>query len=139
VAVALTVPLEDSLARKRAAMEEALEAYGEASSYGVAEVITAATHETGELYYRLARDLLDSERPTELAADALEQYEILLEEQVWPFEERAMELFEANAARTAEGLYDSWIVASFERLATLAPARWHREAKGADLVIAFHQ
>lgn len=138
-AVPLTIPLEDSLARKRAAMEEALAAYGEASAYGVAEVLTAATHETGDLYYRLARDLLASERPPELAADALEQYEILLEEQVWPFEERALELFAANAARTTEGLYDPWIVASFERLATLAPARWHREEKGADLVIALHR
>ena len=63
----------------------------------VAEVTTAATYEMGELYRRLGADLMKSERPANLDADALEQYDILLEEQAFPFEEKAVEVHSLNA------------------------------------------
>jgi tetratricopeptide (TPR) repeat protein len=68
-----------------------------------------------------------SERPGNLDPDELEQYELLLEEQAYPFEERAIELHESNAARTRDGLYDESIQASFAALATLSPGRYARE------------
>jgi predicted oxidoreductase len=48
-AVKLTIPLKKSLAAKRATLEKALKAYEAAGAYGIAEVATAATFETGEL------------------------------------------------------------------------------------------
>jgi cellulose synthase operon protein C len=122
--VTLTVPLQASLRAKRAAMEQALTAYQAANAYGVAEVATAATYATAEIYRRLAADLLGSERPRGLDADALEQYDLLLEEQAYPFEEKAIELHEANAIRAAQGLYDESVQASFAALAALMPARY---------------
>ena len=47
-------------------MEAALAAYKRAAEYQVAEVTTAATYETAELYRRLGKDVLDSERPKNL-------------------------------------------------------------------------
>ena len=41
---------------------------------------------------------MDSERPKELSKVELEQYNVLLEEQAFPFEEKAIELHEVNAA-----------------------------------------
>ena len=120
----LVAPLDQSLQAKQARMEEALAAYGRAADYGVAEVTTAANYEIAELYHALSRDLFASERPAGLTPAELEQYDILLEEQAYPFEEEAIELHEVNAARTGEGLYDEWVQKSIGQLATLLPVRY---------------
>lgn len=137
LAVGLTIPLDESLKAKKSRMELALAAYGRAAEYGVAEVTTAATFAIAEIYYRLARELIDSPRPPELGAEELEQYEILLEEQAFPFEEQAIELYGANAARAGEGVYDPWVQASFARLAELLPARYARNERSEHVGIWF--
>ncbi len=137
--VRLAAPLRDSLRRKREHMEAALAAYGKAAEYGVTAVVTAATWQIAELYYQLARDLMDSERPSGLADDALEQYEILLEEQAFPFEEQALDIFLTNAARVVDGVYDEWVKASFERLASISPGRYARTERRDLLAIRFHE
>jgi hypothetical protein len=48
----------------------------------------------------------------------------MLEEQAFPFEEKAIELHEVNAHRTAEGIYDKWVKDSFTALAKLRPGRY---------------
>ncbi len=133
-ALRLTDPLDRSLAAKKAVMEELLAAYGRAADYGVAGVTTAATYRIAEVYHRFSRDLMDSERPGGLDELALEQYEILLEEQAFPFEEKAIELHEVNAARASAGVYDEWVRRSFEDLATLMPARYAKAEKTEDVV-----
>jgi TolA-binding protein len=134
--VRLVAPLQDSLKIKRARMEVALAAYGKAADYAVAEVTTAATYQIAELYHGLGRDLFDSERPAELSPEELSQYDILLEEQAFPFEEEAIELHEVNAARTATGVYDQWVVKSLEALAELMPVRYAKEEIGEHFVSA---
>lgn len=122
--IALTQPLKNSLAAKRKRMEEALAAYARAADYGVSEVLTESTYETAELYHDLAKAMKDSERPKSLDAAALEQYDLLLEEQYFPFEEKAITLHEANAHRAADGLYDAWVQKSYAELAALVPGRY---------------
>jgi len=132
----LVAPLADSLQIKRDRMELALAAYGKAGDYGVAEVTTAATYEIAELYHQLSRDLFDSERPAELSETELEQYDILLEEQAFPFEEQAIDVHEVNAARTSEGIYDEWVVKSLAALGELMPVRYAKEEIGEQFVTA---
>ncbi len=122
--IKLVVPLKKSLAEKRKAMEAALKAYEAAADYQVAEVTTAATFESAELYRQLGKDLMSSERPKNLKKDELEQYDVLLEEQAFPFEEKAIKLHEVNAARTKNGTYDEWVQKSFAALAQLNPGRY---------------
>ncbi|MEZ5500137.1 MAG: tetratricopeptide repeat protein [Steroidobacteraceae bacterium] len=123
-AIKLTIPLKKSLASKRKALETALAAYKTAADYRIAEVTTAATFEMAELYRGLGRDLMASERPKGLSADELEQYDLLLEEQAFPFEEQAIEMHEVNTARIADGVYDASVQQSFVALAKLKPARY---------------
>ncbi|MGO8829996.1 MAG: tetratricopeptide repeat protein [Steroidobacteraceae bacterium] len=124
VRIKLVAPLKKSLAEKRKAMEAALKAYGQAADYQVAEVTTAATFESAELYRQLGKDLMSSERPKNLSKDELEQYDVLLEEQAFPFEEKAIKLHEVNTARTKDGTYDEWVQKSFAALAQLNPGRY---------------
>src|SRR6202790_5376869 len=132
--IKLVAPLKKSLAEKRKAMEAALNAYAQAADYQVAEVTTAATFERAELYRQLGKDLMSSERPKKLSKDELDQYNVLLEEQAFPFEEKAIKLHEVNAARTKDGTYDEWVQKSFAALAQLNPGRYGKVELGEPLV-----
>jgi cellulose synthase operon protein C len=132
--IKLVAPLKKSLAEKRKAMETALKAYTQAADYQVSEVTTAATFESAELYRQLGKDLMSSERPKNLSKDELEQYNVLLEEQAFPFEEKAIKLHEVNAARTKDGTYDEWVQKSFAALAQLNPGRYGKVELGEPLV-----
>ena len=44
-----------------------------------------------------------------LDAIELEQYEILLEDQAFPFEAKAIEFYETNLGRIKDGAYNNWI------------------------------
>jgi tetratricopeptide (TPR) repeat protein len=132
----LVIPLDKSLEAKQTRMQDALAAYRSAADYGVAEVTTAANYEIANLYHQLSKDLYSSERPAELKDDELEQYDLLLEEQAFPFEEEAIKLHEVNAARTAEGLYDDWVKKSLAALATLLPVRYAKAEVGETAVDA---
>jgi cellulose synthase operon protein C len=122
--VALVEPLKTTLKNKKAKFEVALKGYAAAAEYGVADVATAATYQTAELYSDFGKSLLASQRPKNLSKMELEQYNVLLEEQAFPFEEKAIELHEVNAHRTAEGIYDKWVKDSFTALSTLRPGRY---------------
>ncbi len=132
----ITQPLAASMQLKKSLMEDVLKVYGDAAAYGVAEVTTAATFRLGEAYQQFSRDLMNSERPPNLDELALEQYELLLEEQTFPFEEKAIELFESNAARAADGVWDEWVEMSFDQLAGLMPARYAKLERSEDVITA---
>ena len=132
--IKLVAPLKRSLARKRKAMQAALQAYTRAAGYQVAGVTTAATYESGELYLQLSKDLMSSERPKGLSKDELAEYNVLLEEQAIPFEDQAIKLHQINAARTRDGVYDQWVQKSFAALAGLDPARYNKVETGETLV-----
>ena len=122
--VALTEPLQKQLKLKKARMEDALRAYAVATDYGVADVTTAATYRIATVYHDFSKALMASERPKKLNKLEREQYNVLLEEQAFPFEEKATEIHEANARRAASGIYDSWVQNSFDALRVLRPVRY---------------
>lgn len=134
--VALVEPLQRQLKLKKTRMEAVLTAYAAASEYGVAEVTTAATFQTAALYQDFGKALINSQRPKKLSKLELEQYTVLLEEQAFPFEEKAIELHEVNARRTAEGTYDQWVASSFKALAALRPVRYGKSERSEGVVNA---
>jgi hypothetical protein len=115
--VPLTEPLQRQLKLKKARMETLLKAYADAAEVGALDVTTQATFQTGALYQDFGRALMKSQRPRKLNKAELEQYNVMLEEQAFPFEEKAIELFETNARRTAAGVYDDWVRRSLAELA----------------------
>jgi TolA-binding protein len=137
-AVRLTQPLDASVKVKREHMEEVLAAYTTAADYGVAEVTTQATYRLAEVYESFAKALMESDRPGDLDELALEQYELLLEEQVFPFEEQAIDLYITNTDRAAKGVYDEWVQKSFEKLAGLMPARYAKSERSENVVTSFY-
>ena len=134
-AVRLVEPLEQNLARKRELMDASLQEFERLISYEVGEVTTAATFYMAEIYSSFSRSLLDSERPTDLPAAELAEYEDAIEEEAFPFEERAIEVHEANVElMIAAGIYNRWVEQSFARLATLVPGRYAKEEQSIGLL-----
>lgn len=132
--VKLVEPLQTNLAAKKMRMEDALDAYNQAARYEVADVVTASTFRIGEIYQQFSTELMDSERPAGLNEEELEEYDILLEEQAFPFEEKAISILETNTQRSSEGYYDSWVKKSFRKLKELVPARYSKSEKGAEII-----
>jgi cellulose synthase operon protein C len=132
--IKLTLPLQQSLSRKRTSLQQVLDMLKRTNDYGVAEFATAATHLTGSVYEQLSKDIMASTRPTNLNELETEQYDLLLEEQAFPFEERAIEFFELNTQRTKDGIYDKWVKESFEVLGKMVPARYGKNEKRINVV-----
>jgi len=135
--VALVAPLRDTLRQKKELMEAALDKYAELSRFGIAEISTEAAYQTGYIYDDFSQAIMDSERPADLDADALEEYEILLEEQADPFLESAIEAHEVNVGRINQDIYDEWIKKSLADLKKLLPARYNKEER-TSAVIRIH-
>jgi hypothetical protein len=51
-------------------------------------------------------------------------YEMVLEEEAYPFEEQGIEVHEANFELLAGGIYNPWVQKSLDHLADLMPGRY---------------
>ncbi len=134
--IQLVEPLAKQLKLKKAKMEETLKAYAVASEYGVADVSTAATYHIATVYQDFGKALMTSQRPKKLSKVELEQYNVMLEEQAYPFEEKSMELHEVNARRASEGIYDKWVKNSFSALREMRPVRYGKTERSEGVVDA---
>jgi TolA-binding protein len=120
----LTLPFEDSLAEKQARMDESMAAFEGLVDYEVAEVTAAATYYIAEIYLNFSRSLMASERPEGLSEAESFDYEMILEEEAYPFEERAIEVHEENFGFLRAGVYNAWVENSLGKLAELMPGRY---------------
>ena len=122
----LTLPLNKSLARKQKAMKSAIKYYKKLLSFQLAEFVPHGTFNLAQMYRQLGQDVMSSQRPKDLDELALEEYNLLLEEIVYPFEEKAIEIHTSNAERAWQNIYDIWVKNSFTALAELEPALYDR-------------
>ncbi|MER2493676.1 tetratricopeptide repeat protein [Catenovulum sediminis] len=123
----LKIPLQQSMRAKQKAMQQAIQYYQACLDFELAEFVPKSTFQLAELYRQLALAVMQSERPAELDELALEEYELILEEIAFPFEEKAIDIHSINAQRSHQNLYDEWIKLSFAKLAQLVPAEYQRQ------------
>ncbi len=133
-ALTITQPLQETLGAKISALEEAVAAYQKTADYGVSKFSTEAGYRIADLYAQLGTALMESERPDGLSELELSQYELLLEEQAYPFEDNAIAIHEQNAQRSWDGIYDEWVRNSFESLRSLLPGRYNKPELNAGIV-----
>ena len=120
----LVQPFDESLARKRQSMDVALKSFEDLVGYQVAEVTAAATFYIAEIYFDFSESLVDSERPSGMSDAEKIEYELVIEEEAYPFEERAIDVHEENFELLAAGIYNPWIQNSLDKLADLMPGRY---------------
>jgi TolA-binding protein len=120
----LVQPFEESLADKQVRMDNSIAAFEDLVSYEVAEVTAAATFYIAEIYFEFSAALIDSERPDGLTEAEKVDYELVIEEEAYPFEEQAIEVHQENFELLAAGVYNPWVQKSLDKLAILMPGRY---------------
>ncbi len=122
--VELVQPFETNLAKKKKRMDEALEVFEGLIDYEVGEATAGATFYIAQVYFEFSRALLESERPQSLSESELADYELVLEEEAFPFEEQAIEVHEKNLELMSVGVYNDWVEKSLRELAQMMPGRY---------------
>jgi TolA-binding protein len=130
----LSQPFEERLAEKQARMETAMDALEGLVDYQVAEVTAAATFYIAEIYVDFSVALLESERPAGLSKTEKIDYEMVLEEEAFPFEEQAIEVHENNFELLAAGIFNPWVQKSLDKLAVLMPGRYAKHEMSSGFV-----
>ena len=124
VSIKLNRPFKKNLARKKAKMKSNISRYNSLVDYHVGDVTAAATYYIAETYYHFSRALMESERPTKLSDLELEEYNLMLEEQAYPFEEKGINIHKKNIELLNGGVYSQWIDRSLRKLGELVPGRY---------------
>ena len=124
--ITLGHPVQETMSKKTNAMKLALQYYREASEYHISSATTAATFHIAEIYRHLSQALLNSPQPKGLSSEEQEVYSLMLEEQVFPLEERAIAHHQLNIQRVENGIYDDWVKQSFRTLAKLQPVKFDK-------------
>ncbi|WP_159084166.1 tetratricopeptide repeat protein [Saccharobesus litoralis] len=136
--IKLKAPLKQTLQRKQTAMKQAITYYQDVLDLALADFVPKSTFHLAEMYRQLAADIMKSERPARLDELALEEYEILLEELAFPFEEKAIAIHASNAERAWQDIYDEWVKASFAKLASLVPASYQKPERAHHAIRTLH-
>jgi len=133
--VKLVEPFEANLGKKKELMKFATQQFNNLIDYEVGDVTAAAAFYLAEIYADFSRDLKESERPQDLSALEREEYDLAIEEQAYPFEEKAIAAYQSNLELVLRGVYNEWIDKSLQKLAKLIPARYDKPEEES-LVIA---
>jgi len=72
--------------------------------------------------------------PRGLYPAELEQYELVLEEKAYPFEEKAIHVHESNLKLASRGVYNKWIEKSLQKLAEFVPARYDKPEESSGII-----
>ena len=133
VAVKLLQPFEISLQEKKQRMDVAIDALARLVEYEISEVTAAATFYIAETYLDFSRALAESERPADLEPADLAEYELALEEEAFPFEEKAIDVHEKNLELLQAGVFNAWTEKSLGKLAELMPGRYAKSEMSSGL------
>ena len=133
-AVRLVKPFEKNLRKKQDLMKQSTKAFNHLIAYEFGEITAASTFYLAEIYAHFSKALMTSERPDGLNALELEEYELAIEEQAYPFEEKAIKVHESNLQLIQRGVYNEWIDKSLRKLAVFVPARYDKTEEDGGMI-----
>jgi len=134
LAVRLVKPFKVNVRKKRDLMRAATQEFSQLMDYEFGEITAAATFYLAEIYAHFSNALMKSERPEGLNPSEREAYELAIEEQAYPFEEKAIDVHESNLKLISRGVYNVWIDKSLQKLAEFVPARYDRPEETSGIV-----
>lgn len=137
--IRLVEPFDKNLAKKKTALKQVKDGFEAILRYEIGQTSAAASYYLAEMYYDFNRSLVESQRPRNLNAQEKEQYELALEEQAYPFEEKAIDVHQKNTDLVKLGIYNKWVDKSFGKLAKLVPARYAKFEDSSGYVETFNR
>jgi tetratricopeptide (TPR) repeat protein len=133
-AVKLDNPMEANLKKKRELMKESEQEFNRLIDYEIGEITAAATFYLAEIYAHFSEALMSSERPQGLSPLEQEQYELAIEDQAYPFEEKAIKVHEDNLKLISLGVYNDWVDKSLQKLAETIPVRYDKPEEASGII-----
>ena len=115
-------------------MKTATQKFSQLVDYEIGDITAAATFYLAEIYAHFSKALTASERPEGLSPVELEQYELAIEEQAYPFEEKAIQVHESNLKLMSRGVHNVWIEKSLQKLAKSVPARYDKPEETSGII-----
>src|SRR5258708_24731073 len=109
-------------------MDNATKAVGGLVDCQVGEVPAAATFYMAEIYANFSQALRESERPADLGAEALKDYEQQLADAAHPLDEKAIAVHEKNLELMRRAFSNTWTQKSLDRPAAPKPETYPRAA-----------
>lgn len=132
--VRLVKPFEENLRKKKELMKATTGEFNRLVEYEVGDVTAAATFYLAEIYADFSKSLTQSERPEGLNPQELQEFDLAIEEQAYPFEEKAIQIHEKNLELIPLGIYNPWIDKSLKKLAKFVPARYDKPEVPSEIV-----
>jgi tetratricopeptide (TPR) repeat protein len=121
-------PVDDTVVKKRELLQGVIREFVAAGSYKTSDVITASNFLIGRALELFKDDILASPVPPGLTQPEQEEYDLLLQEMAFPFEEKALNAYRVNIKRSVTlEILDPWIEKTYERMAELAPWAYQRD------------
>src|SRR5258708_21676528 len=94
--------------------------------YQVGEVTAAASFYMAEIYANFSQALRESERPADLGAEALKDYEQQLADAAHPLDEKAIAVHEKNLELMRRAFNNAWTQQRLDRLRASQPGTYRR-------------
>ena len=134
VGVDLVKPFQTNLHKKQTLMKKSVKEFNRLMDYELGDITAGAIFYLAEIYAHFSTALMTSERPEGLTPLELEEYELEIEDQAYPFEEKAIEVHESNLELISRGVYNDWIDRSLQKLAQTLPARYDKPEESSSVV-----
>lgn len=124
----LTQPFEETLQKKTSLLDGLLRDYSQVAKYKVLELQPEVYFKMGTALENFKETMIQSERPSGMSKEELEEYSFLLEERAYPYEEQSVKAYERGLLTGARNrINNEWVDKCLKRLAGLRPAVYKRE------------
>jgi hypothetical protein len=126
--VALRQPFEKTFDKKTDLMDALLKDYSVIAEANYPELLPEIFYYMGQTFENFRDSILQSERPSGLDDDELVEYNFLLEEKAYTFDEQAAEAYENSLLAGRQWrVFNEQFQKSIEKLASLKPALYKRD------------
>jgi tetratricopeptide (TPR) repeat protein len=124
----LAQPFEKTLMKKTRLLNSLLKDYTDIARYGIIGLLPRIYFQMGTILENFRDSILEAERPKDLTEEEMKEYNFLLEERAYPYEEQAVKAYEMGLeVGKKQVVRDEWVDKSLERLIYLRPAIYKRE------------
>lgn len=127
--IKLTQPFEKTFKQKTLLLEDLIKDYSQLAKSAEAELQVEIFFQTGIAFENFRDSILKAEKPKDLSKNELEEYNFLLEEKAYPYEEQAVKAYEKSLKAGRANAFREWVEKDIERLAVLRPALYMRRFK----------
>ncbi|MFQ5901944.1 MAG: hypothetical protein ACE5IH_10355, partial [Thermodesulfobacteriota bacterium] len=124
--IKLIPPFEETLQKKTMLLEALLKEYADVARYRILELQPEVFYQMGVILENFRDSIINSERPKDLTQEEIEEYNFLLEEKAYPYDEEAVKAYE-KSVQAGWKHHTIFVNRSLERLADLRPALYKRE------------